>query len=93
LKIFSVVFLPGMILGLMSPLMAGAAEPNTDATKATIQRVCQACHDLSVLTQAPHTAPEWHAIVARMRANGADLTDAEVKDIGDYLAKAYATQP
>ena len=62
------------------------AEPG----KMIIDRTCQSCHDLGTVTDARHTAKEWPGVVARMRANGADLTDAEAQQVRDYLIKAYA---
>lgn len=61
--------------------------------KALVERACQSCHDLGTVTQARHTAKQWPGVVVRMRANGADLTDAELKQVQDYLVKTYATTP
>jgi len=84
----------GTALGLCAaPLLTWATATASESTKATIERACQPCHDLSVLSQAPHSAADWHVIVARMRANGADVTEAEAKDIEAYLVKSYPTQP
>jgi cytochrome c5 len=82
---------PPPLSAMTSPPAAGAAAP--EAPQAIVERACQACHDLGVITQASHTADEWPVILQRMRSNGANLTDAELKQVQDYLVKNYsATQ-
>ena len=71
-----------------TPVVAKAETP-----KAIVERACQSCHDLGAVTQARHTAKQWPGVVVRMRANGADLTDAELKQVQDYLVKTYAVSP
>lgn len=67
----------------------GAADP----AKAIVERVCQSCHDIGVLSQTPHTADEWPAIVQRMRSNGADLNSAQAKLVVTYLQNNYVAKP
>ena len=67
-----------------------ATVQTSDPGKAILDRTCQSCHDLSTVTEARHPAKEWPGVVERMRANGADLTDAEARQVRDYLIKAYA---
>ena len=69
------------------------ATAKSDPGKVIVERACQACHDLGTVTQARHTAKQWPGVVVRMRANGADLTDAELKQVQDYLVKTYAVTP
>ncbi|RAK60566.1 hypothetical protein DJ021_12500 [Phenylobacterium hankyongense] len=72
---------------------APKAAATTEAPEAVLKRSCQACHDLGVITQSSHTADEWPAILQRMRSNGANVTDAELKAIQAYLIDNYsATQ-
>ena len=67
-----------------------SAVAQVETPKAIVERACQSCHDLGTITQARHTAKEWPSVVVRMRGNGADLTDAELKQVQDYLVKTYA---
>ena len=69
------------------------ATGKSDPGKAIVEGACQSCHDLGTVTQARHTAKQWPGVVVRMRANGADLTDAELKQVQDYLVKTYAVSP
>ena len=52
---------------------------------------CLGCHDLTTL---PLFAPfyerdRWHTLVVTMQAHGADLDDAEVELLADYLAQHF----
>lgn len=69
-----------------------APTATAEAPKAIFERACVACHDMSTITQSRHTANEWPSIVQRMRANGADLTDLEIKQVQAYLAKTYSSK-
>ncbi len=80
----------GVALAPQSGMAAKPPAPAADPGKAVMNRACQACHDLGTITEARHTAAEWPAVVKRMRANGADLTDADAKLVQDYLVKTYA---
>lgn len=93
IKKFSFTALLGIVAGSAFSVLACADEPEAEPPKAIIGRACQQCHDLGVLSQSPHSSAEWRVIVARMRANGADLSDAEAKQVEEYLEKAYATPP
>ena len=100
------VFAKKLALSCVVALLAGAlaaAAPPQDAGRSTValaspiepgkaivNRACQSCHDLGTVTDARHTAAEWPDVVERMRANGADLTDDEAKQVREYLIKAYA---
>lgn len=96
------IALPCVGLLIVGGIAAAATPPKTAARptrvavqvaepgKAIVDRTCQSCHDLGTVTEARHTAKEWPGVVARMRANGADLTDAEAQQVRDYLIKTYA---
>jgi cytochrome c2 len=77
---------PPQEVGRSTATLANASDPG----KAIVNRACQSCHDLGTVTDARHTAGEWPSVVERMRANGADLTDDEAKQVREYLIKTYA---
>jgi len=60
-----------------------------DPGKAIVTKACQSCHDLGMITEARHTAKEWTGVIERMRANGAELSDDDAKQVQAYLAKVY----
>jgi quinoprotein glucose dehydrogenase len=52
-------------------------------------RVCSGCHSAD-LAASQHLSPQdWNSLVQSMSARGADATDAELKQITDYLAKSF----
>jgi cytochrome c5 len=69
-----------------------AATVQAEAPQAIVERACQSCHDLGVITQARHSADEWPGVLQRMRSNGADLNGDELKQVQDYLAKNYSVK-
>jgi mono/diheme cytochrome c family protein len=61
-----------------------------------IEANCGSCHSLDyILTNSPFmTRPVWDAEVTKMiKAYGAPVSDADAKDIAEYLAKNYGPQP
>src|SRR5207244_4600633 len=64
------------------PLKNGSAKP-------VIQEKCVACHDLRRVVNANKDAEEWRETVHMMKAAGALITDAQVKEISDYFIANY----
>jgi hypothetical protein len=52
---------------------------------------CLNCHELAVLElfASFYDRDSWHELVISMRANGADVDDAEVELVSDYLAQHF----
>lgn len=67
-----------------------SATPPAETPQAIMNRACVACHDLGVLTQTGHTAEDWPIILQRMVTNGANVSEAELKQIQDYLVETYS---
>ena len=57
--------------------------------RATVQRVCTACHVADVFAGKAHTKQEWADIVDEMSNAGATASNAEFKQIIAYLAKNF----
>ena len=56
--------------------------------KALVDKTCgTGCHSVEVVTSQRMNAKDWEAIVQSMVARGARASDAEVKQIVDYLSK------
>ena len=68
-----------------------AAAPANSAAmgKAVFQDMCGTCHDLAVSTDQRKTREAWQTTVSRMVTSGAALSDDEVAQVVDYLAKNY----
>jgi mono/diheme cytochrome c family protein len=62
---------------------------------AKAQGNCVACHSAEYMLYQPPTAPRsyWDAMVKRMKAVfKAPISDADMPDIVDYLAKTYGNE-
>jgi mono/diheme cytochrome c family protein len=92
-KSLKTALLFGALLACSAPAVVVAAPadspPAADPGKAIVNRACQSCHDLGMVTEARHTSKEWAGVIERMRGNGADLTDEDAKQVQAYLAKVY----
>lgn len=62
------------------------------AGEALVQRKCSMCHTLERVNQAKKDNAGWVATVDRMRGKGAILTDAEAKQVTDYLTAASGSK-
>jgi competence protein ComEA len=80
----------GVLLALVI-LMAlrGGPAGAQDSGKALLDRVCTKCHALTSTLKQRNTRAGWSAIVDDMVARGAELSDAEIETIIDYLAKNF----
>jgi mono/diheme cytochrome c family protein len=67
----------------------GAEAQNGKSPKELFEATCSQCHSLDVPRGERLTKDGWTDIVARMRSNGCQITDAEAAIIRDYLAKEY----
>jgi competence ComEA-like helix-hairpin-helix protein len=75
----------GIAAGILMAAVCSAA-PQQDG-KAVMERVCTKCHALTATLAQHNTRDRWSQIVDDMVARGAEVTDAEVDIIIDYLAK------
>jgi mono/diheme cytochrome c family protein len=63
-----------------------SSDPALDAGRVLIETKCSLCHTLDRIKAADHDGPAWEATIARMRQNGAVVTEAEAQSILNYLA-------
>ena len=59
------------------------------AAKRVLDSVCRTCHTLERVEVAKYNQQKWREIVADMKNKGAQLDDADVAPLADYLAKTY----
>ena len=57
--------------------------------KELIERVCSACHDITLTTAERHTEQQWKALVDDMMRRGAEASDSEKQVILVYLVKNF----
>ena len=76
---------------LLALLPAFAADDNPqlpDAPgKATVLKVCGACHGAEIVLGHPHSEEGWNSIVVDMIQRGAEGTDDQYDEIVKYLTK------
>ena len=63
-----------------------SGDPAASATQTLMETKCSMCHTLDRINSAKKDKAGWTTTVARMRENGAVLTDEEAGQIIDYLA-------
>jgi mono/diheme cytochrome c family protein len=51
----------------------------------TFKTICTSCHDAETTTNLRNTRSGWVEVIANMKTNGADGTDAQFTEILDYL--------
>jgi competence protein ComEA len=75
------------LLLILCPLILHAQDMPDGPGKATLEKVCTACHDLGPVSGMNGGKDVWQSVVDDMKVRGADATDAEFKDIVGYLSK------
>ena len=64
-------------------------EPDENEGEALLNERCGIHHAVTRATTKKKTADEWRTTVERMVGKGAELTDAEVETLIQYLAENY----
>jgi quinoprotein glucose dehydrogenase len=85
---------PGAPMPALSKAAAPAAAPKTASVtlpeapaKAVLQRACgSACHTVGTIVSQRRSRAAWAVMIESMAARGARLTDAESRELLDYLA-------
>ena len=57
--------------------------------KELTERVCSACHDMTLTTAERHTEQQWKALVDDMIRRGGEASDSDKKVIVAYLFKNF----
>ena len=71
---------------------AGKAPTGPDAVAANlVNTVCASCHTLDRVKNKMADKDGWTTTVTRMQEKGADLTDAQVPVVVEYLTRAAST--
>jgi len=61
--------------------------------KATVEKMCAACHGLESVVRARMTKERWGKVVDDMVSRGAQGTDDEIEQVIDYLATNFGRNP
>jgi glucose dehydrogenase len=58
-----------------------------------VQKVCNSCHSVDLITTHRQTRDEWTGTVQRMAQHGASATDEQFNKIVDYLTNNFGRNP
>src|SRR4029078_3770778 len=73
---------------VMLALPAAAQNLPAGKNKEMVEKICTACHELSLLTDRGRSKDDWIAVVKSMIDMGADIKPDQIAPITDYLASA-----
>ncbi len=57
--------------------------------RETFKTICTPCHDLESTTNLRNTRSGWAEVIASMKSNGADGTEAQFSEVIDYLTANF----
>ncbi len=66
--------------------------PHDEEARALLERTCTKCHKLTATLSQRNSKERWSAILDDMVARGAEVTDAEIEILVNYLAKNYGAK-
>lgn len=75
-----------------APAGAAAGAPDKDALAAgqkILETACTTCHDLGPVQRRADDKAAWESVVYGMIGNGADVKDAEIPTLVNYLVYTY----
>jgi mono/diheme cytochrome c family protein len=72
---------------LVAAVTPGVLPPGTG--KAIVERSCQNCHGLKVITSKHASPGEWHSTVQLMVSRGAQVSPQEMQTVTRYLASHF----
>jgi cytochrome c553 len=73
-------------IALLGIVLAGCSAAAGTTPAEIVSSRCTRCHSIDRIKAAQHDAAGWQATVTRMRSNGAQLSDTEIKAVADFLA-------
>jgi cytochrome c5 len=82
-----------VVLGLTFVGTASAQGLPAGPAKATMEKVCSACHGPDIVVGMKNTKEAWQGIVDTMKGRGAAGSDADFTAIVNYLAANFGAAP
>ena len=77
--------LPAAIaLAILAPALTAQDLP-AGKGRETFKTICTSCHDTETTTNLRNTRSGWVEVIANMKSNGADGTEAQFTEVLDYL--------
>jgi len=92
LNVAAFLLFVALVILAQAPDGAAPAFKGPDAVAATlVNTVCASCHSLDRVNNKKADTDAWTTTVTRMQGKGADLTDAQVPVVVEYLTRAAST--
>jgi hypothetical protein len=78
-----------------APAFAPGVELPDGPGREILFESCLSCHELTALPlfKAFYTRDSWRTLVLSMRGHGAQIDDAEVEVLSDYLVRHFGVAP
>ncbi len=91
MKKSAVVIIAGLavIAGVAGQTAPPGEKQDETVAKGLTERVCSACHEITVVTSERHSPEQWKAIIEDMVRRGAEASETERKTILEYLIKNF----
>jgi hypothetical protein len=92
LNVAAFLLFVALVILAQAPDGAAPAVKGPDAVAANlVNTVCASCHTLDRVKNKMGDSDAWTTTVTRMQGKGADLTDAQVPVVVEYLTRAAST--
>ena len=78
---------------LITIVASSATAQDTPRGEQVLNASCTGCHDLRPVQTAAKSKDEWNDTVQNMLQKGADVSDADLPVLVDYLTEAYGPLP
>jgi mono/diheme cytochrome c family protein len=75
---------PAVAIAILAPALTAQDLP-AGKGRETFKTICTACHDTETTTNLRNTRSGWIEVIATMKSNGADGTEAQFTEVLDYL--------
>ncbi len=81
-------FFPAIAIVILAPVL-NAQDLPAGKGRETFKTICTSCHDAETTTNLRNTRSGWVEVIANMKSNGADGTEAQFAEILDYLTANF----
>lgn len=78
---------------LVTMVAASATAQDTQPGEKILNASCSGCHDLRPVQTSAKSRDEWNDTVQNMLQKGADVSDADLPVLLDYLTESYGPIP
>jgi len=85
--------LPLSAAALLTALAANAGAQQANRGEQILNAACSGCHDLRPIQTSAHDKEGWNDVVQNMLQKGADVSDADVPVLVNYLVEAHGPMP